>query len=154
MNILFAGDGGQGVQTIASIISEVIFENKKYHISAIPNFGLEQRGGVSLVFVKISEEEIKYPKFSEADVVLILSKQSRERIKNYVGDKTKVLDIKDYEKELGEIAKLNNNIFLLAKLSDFLEKEKILNKKQVFSFLEKKFRNKSSWSEIKKVFSF
>jgi 2-oxoglutarate ferredoxin oxidoreductase subunit gamma len=154
MNILFAGDGGQGVQTIASIISEVIFRNKKYRISAIPNFGLEQRGGVSLVFVKISEEEITYPKFSEADVILILSKQSRERVSDYINKNTKVFDIENYSKEiLDKVVKQNYNIFLLKELVIFLEKEGILSKKQVYFFLEEKMYKKTNWLDIKKIFS-
>jgi len=53
MNILLAGDGGQGIQTMAYVISQVIFDDKKFNISLIPNYGLEQRGGVSMVFLKI-----------------------------------------------------------------------------------------------------
>ncbi len=155
MNILFAGDGGQGIQTIASIFSEAIFSDKKFFVSAIPNFGLEQRGGVSLVFVRLSDEEIKYPKFSVADILLILSEQADARTQVYRAKETLVIDSKKFLHILQEenIEKTSLNIFLLGFLTSLLTKDKILTKKQVFKILKTKLEKKANWLENKKAFS-
>ena len=47
--IVLAGEGGQGVQSIAKILVEAGYEAGK-QILYIPNFGVEQRGGVSIAF--------------------------------------------------------------------------------------------------------
>lgn len=90
MKILFVGEGGQGVQVVAEILAKAAFrENKK--ALYIPNFGVEQRGGVSLAFVVIDTKPVVYPKFEKADILAILSDRSWERVKNYVDEKTKVI---------------------------------------------------------------
>jgi len=90
MNVLFAGEGGQGVQVIAEILAKAAFYEGK-QASYIPNFGVEQRGGVSLAFVVIDQKPIFYPKFKEADILAILSDRSVPRVKLYCGKKTKII---------------------------------------------------------------
>ncbi|MFC1726950.1 2-oxoacid:acceptor oxidoreductase family protein [Patescibacteria group bacterium] len=88
--ILFAGEGGQGVQVIAEILAKAAIAEGK-DASYIPNFGVEQRGGVSLAFVIISSAEIVYPKFEKADCLAILSDRSVERAQPFIGPQTKVI---------------------------------------------------------------
>lgn len=91
MNILFAGEGGQGVQVIAEILSKAAFLEGK-GVLYIPNFGVEQRGGVSLAFVVIDDKAVFYPKFETADYAVILSERSMDRVKRYINiDHTKQL---------------------------------------------------------------
>lgn len=85
--ILLAGEGGQGVQVIAEIIARAAFIEGK-HSTYIPNFGVEQRGGVSLAFVIVDNKPVFYPKFEIADVVAILSNRSIERVQKHIGPKT------------------------------------------------------------------
>jgi len=88
MKILFAGEGGQGVQLAAEILSYAAFlENKR--TSLIPNFGVEQRGGVSLAFVKIDEGN--YPKFEKADLLAVFCDRAMARVEKYISDKTEVI---------------------------------------------------------------
>ena len=56
--IVLAGEGGQGVQSIAKILVEAGYEAGK-QILYIPNFGVEQRGGVSIAFCQIADERMK-----------------------------------------------------------------------------------------------
>lgn len=81
--IAIAGEGGQGVQAIADILAEAGDEEGKVALY-IPNFGIEQRGGVSLAFVQIAEEEIGSPKFKSADIVVALSHRAVSRTLQYV----------------------------------------------------------------------
>ena len=88
--ILFAGEGGQGVQVIAEILAKAAAHENK-DTTYIPNFGVEQRGGVSLAFVIISDKPVYYPKFEKADILAILSDRSVERVQRYIDEKTKVI---------------------------------------------------------------
>lgn len=85
--IALAGEGGQGVQSVANILAEAANDNGQEAIY-IPNFGVEQRGGVSIAYVQIDEKVIGSPKFKIADIVVALSDRAIERTKRYVGPET------------------------------------------------------------------
>ncbi|MBS4008397.1 MAG: 2-oxoacid:acceptor oxidoreductase family protein [Clostridium sp.] len=87
IKIAIAGEGGQGVQSIGDILAEAGNEEGKEALY-IPNFGIEQRGGVSLAFVQISEEQIGSPKFQTADIVIALSERAVARTLQYVTHNT------------------------------------------------------------------
>ena len=90
MKILVAGEGGQGVQVVAEILAKAAFLEGISSLY-IPNFGVEQRGGVSLGFVVIDKEEVVYPKFEKADILAIFCDRATERVKNYINEQTKVI---------------------------------------------------------------
>jgi len=88
--IVLAGEGGQGVQSIAKILVEAGYAaNKK--VLYIPNFGVEQRGGVSIAFCQISDNEIGEPRFSKGDIVMMLSDRAIDRCATYVDKNTTVI---------------------------------------------------------------
>lgn len=82
IKIALAGEGGQGVQSIAEILAEAAYNENKQTIY-IPNFGLEQRGGVSIAFIQFSDKRIGAPKFNKADVVIALSGRAVSRTATY-----------------------------------------------------------------------
>ena len=90
IKVLIAGEGGQGIQAIAEILAKAAFLEGKKSLY-IPNFGVEQRGGVSLAFVVINERPVVYPKFAKANILAILSDRSWERVKDYVNQETKII---------------------------------------------------------------
>jgi len=104
IKILIAGEGGQGVQTIAKVLQRAAFEKNKETLY-VPNFGVEQRGGVSIAFLQISENKIFYPKFQKADIVVILSDRSVDRVKSYTDKKTSVMYNSSLIKEIDVKAK-------------------------------------------------
>ena len=85
--IMLAGEGGQGVQSVAAILSEAAYAAGK-EVMYIPNFGVEQRGGVSIAFMQISDEVIGSPKFDDADIIVALSDRAIERVQMYVNPNT------------------------------------------------------------------
>jgi 2-oxoglutarate ferredoxin oxidoreductase subunit gamma len=87
IRIALAGEGGQGVQSIAEIMAEAAYENNQQAIY-IPNFGLEQRGGVSIAFIQVSDKRIGAPKFFKGDVVVALSERAVARTLMYSGPET------------------------------------------------------------------
>jgi len=87
VKIMLAGEGGQGVQSVAEIIAEAANEEGR-EVLYIPNFGVEQRGGVSIAFLQIGLEPIGSPKFETGDIVVALSDRAIARTAQYVGPKT------------------------------------------------------------------
>lgn len=87
VKIALAGEGGQGVQSVAEIIAEAANEEGREALY-IPNFGVEQRGGVSVAYLQIGNEPIGSPKFQTADIVVALSERAVSRTHKYVGPNT------------------------------------------------------------------
>lgn len=87
VRLVLAGEGGQGVQVIANILAEAAYAEGK-EVIYIPNFGVEQRGGVSIAFVQIDDRRIGSPKFPKADIVVALSNRAVERTRQYVDGRT------------------------------------------------------------------
>lgn len=85
--IMLAGEGGQGVQSVAEILADAANTEGKEALY-IPNFGVEQRGGVSIAFLQIGDERIGAPKFNIGDIVVALSERAIIRTRQYVGEKT------------------------------------------------------------------
>ena len=87
VKIALAGEGGQGVQSVAMILTEAAAMEGK-EILYIPNFGVEQRGGVSIAFVQIGDQKIGAPKFKTGDIVIALSDRAVRRVGMYAGPQT------------------------------------------------------------------
>ncbi|MCR4440529.1 MAG: 2-oxoacid:acceptor oxidoreductase family protein [Peptococcaceae bacterium] len=105
--IALAGEGGQGVQSVAGIMVEAANDEGKEALY-IPNFGVEQRGGVSVAYCQISDEKVGSPKFKFADLVIALSDRAVRRTKQYVDANTVFIydsSIKDVENDLPQNAK-------------------------------------------------
>jgi len=87
IKIALAGEGGQGVQLVAELLAEAAHQEGKEAIY-IPNFGVEQRGGVSIAYVQIADEYIGAPRFKEGDIVVALSDRAITRVQPHVGPDT------------------------------------------------------------------
>ncbi|MDN5363696.1 MAG: 2-oxoglutarate ferredoxin oxidoreductase subunit gamma [Eubacteriales bacterium] len=87
VKIALAGEGGQGVQSVAEILAEAANDEGREALY-IPNFGVEQRGGVSVAYLQIADKPIAAPKFQTADIVVALSDRAIFRTKQYVDPET------------------------------------------------------------------
>ncbi|TWH48141.1 2-oxoacid:acceptor oxidoreductase family protein [Sporomusa sp. KB1] len=105
VKVAIAGEGGQGVQSIAEILAEAANEEGKNALY-IPNFGVEQRGGVSIAFVQISDDEIGFPKFQKADILIPVSPRAVQRTTMYAGKDTVYI----YDNSLIQEGEVNDNI--------------------------------------------
>jgi Pyruvate/2-oxoacid:ferredoxin oxidoreductase gamma subunit len=152
--ILLAGDGGQGIQTLSYLICNTAFKNG-LEVSHIPNYGLEQKGGVSMAYIKISDKAITYPKFSKPDFLLIMSDQARDRTADYQQSGVEIIDIKDHVDFFKEnnVEPYSRNIFFLSKISEMLEKQEIIKKQEIFEALEEKLSKKRGWEENHRVWN-
>jgi len=88
--IILAGEGGQGIQTIAKVITEVAAAQGMM-VSYIPVFGVEQRGTPSVALIILSNEEIFYPRFDNADYAIVLQKRAVSSVESYLHNKTKIV---------------------------------------------------------------
>ncbi|MBP2644985.1 MAG: 2-oxoacid:acceptor oxidoreductase, gamma subunit, pyruvate/2-ketoisovalerate family [Firmicutes bacterium] len=105
VRIALAGEGGQGVQSIAEILAEAANEEGKNALY-IPNFGVEQRGGVSIAYVQISDQNIGAPKFKIADILVALSSRAVNRTREHAGEKTVYI----YDNSLVQESEVNDHI--------------------------------------------
>jgi 2-oxoglutarate ferredoxin oxidoreductase subunit gamma len=71
----FAGTGGQGVLMMGYILSLSAMRDGK-HVTYLPSYGAEVRGGTANCTVSISDEEIASPVASSPDFVVVMNKPS------------------------------------------------------------------------------
>lgn len=149
LKILIAGEGGQGVQSLGKIISEAAFE-ENLQVTLIPNYGVEQRGGVTIVFIKLNKKEpIVYPKFSQADILVWLSDRAVKRTEQYQNKNTLVI----YNQ--GFVHNLRNKDYLpinFDKLGTEIGSNRVINMLLLgLLFNPKLDKNLSQWLKLEKV---
>ena len=88
--IVLAGEGGQGIQTMAKALNEAAISSG-YESTYIPSFGVEQRGAPSMAFVIISKNKIMYPKFSHSDIAVILRERAINEVEKFITPNTKLV---------------------------------------------------------------
>ena len=88
--IVIAGEGGQGVQSIAKIIANSAFDQGKKAVY-VPYFSTEKRGGTTEAYAQVGDTVPAYPKFAKADLWAVRSERAIERIYPYLKDDTKVI---------------------------------------------------------------
>ncbi|MEY4744657.1 MAG: hypothetical protein RL272_602 [Candidatus Parcubacteria bacterium] len=100
--IVVCGEGGQGALSIAKIIAYAAWLQGRKSVY-VPYFSTEKRGGVSMAFAQISDEPIPFPKFSKADLWVVMSQRSIDRIFDYLQEGTKVIVNSYLVKDLSRI---------------------------------------------------
>lgn len=75
-SLIIAGFGGQGVMVSGQLIGYSITETTDSHVTFLPSYGAEQRGGTANCFVVISDNEVGSPKPDPADYVMALNDPS------------------------------------------------------------------------------
>lgn len=81
--IICAGFGGQGILAAGIILANAgMIEGK--HVTWMPSYGAEMRGGTANCMVKISEDEIGSPFVDEPGVLLAMNEPSLNRFEQTV----------------------------------------------------------------------
>lgn len=142
MKILLAGEGGQGVQVVAEILAKAAFLEGISSLY-IPNFGVEQRGGVSLGFVVVDRQEVVYPKFAKADILAVFCDRAIERVKSYIGQNSQVILSPAVESQeisgtrlKSELSPKTWNIVILGKI---LSGQNLITKEAIEKAMEERF---------------
>ncbi len=76
--IILAGFGGQGVMSMGQLLAYAGLVEEK-HVSWIPSYGPEMRGGTANCSVTISDEEVSSPIITEPDTLIVLNRPSLEK---------------------------------------------------------------------------
>jgi 2-oxoglutarate ferredoxin oxidoreductase subunit gamma len=81
--IILAGFGGQGVMSMGQLLTYAgMYEGK--HVSWIPSYGPEMRGGTANCSVTISDTAISSPIVSEPSTLIVLNRPSLEKFEKDV----------------------------------------------------------------------
>ncbi|HVJ48418.1 2-oxoacid:acceptor oxidoreductase family protein [Desulfitobacterium sp.] len=76
--IILAGFGGQGVMSMGQLLAYAgMFEDK--HVSWIPSYGPEMRGGTANCAVTLSDSSISSPVISEPNTLIVLNRPSLDK---------------------------------------------------------------------------
>jgi 2-oxoglutarate ferredoxin oxidoreductase subunit gamma len=80
---VFAGFGGQGVLSMGLNLAQAAMMEGK-HVTYLPSYGAEVRGGTANCTVVISDEEIASPVASAPEFVIAMNKPSLVRFQNQI----------------------------------------------------------------------
>lgn len=149
---IFAGFGGQGMLLIGKFLAEAGMETGK-HVSWLPSYGPEMRGGTANCSVVVSDRPVASPLINVADTVLAMNKPSLLKFEGSVKAggllmvNSSIIDIKTSRDDVdavyvpcNEIAESIGNlkgpnvVFLgayIAKKPDVISKEAIINAMRV-----------------------
>lgn len=75
IEILFAGFGGQGIMFMGKLMAQAGLDAGK-HVTWMPAYGAEVRGGTAYSMTKISDEEIASPVMTRLDILVAMNKPS------------------------------------------------------------------------------
>lgn len=151
--IIMAGFGGQGVMSMGQLLSYAgMIEGK--HVSWLPSYGPEMRGGTANCNVIVSDKPIGSPIVTEATAVIAMNRPSLDKFEHYlvkdgillinsslIDRKAQRTDIKAFEIPANEIAyelgsgKVANMVMLGA----YIELTKAVKVETVVEALKKVF---------------
>lgn len=80
---VFAGFGGQGMLLIGKFVAMACMLDGK-HVSWLPSYGPEMRGGTANCSVIVSDEEVASPLVDMADVVVAMNAPSLDKFEHSV----------------------------------------------------------------------
>lgn len=88
--MIFAGFGGQGIMVMGQLMAYAgMLENR--HVSWIPSYGPEMRGGTANCSIIISDEEIGSPIVTEPTLVVAMNLPSLEKFEPLLNPQGKII---------------------------------------------------------------
>lgn len=156
--IIISGFGGQGVQLIGQLLAYAGMNEGK-HVSFLPSYGPEMRGGTTNCNVIISSEPVGSPIVGEASAVLALNRPSLDKFESAVlpggallinssliEQKSKRTDITVYYIPANEIAieLANDRVANMVMLGAYLAHSAAVEVESVLSKLAESFGEKKA----------
>lgn len=138
INIVIAGEAGQGIETASEIITKILHHNN-FNVFSIPEYMSRIRGGCNSVLIKVTNE--KSPCFSSRiDIHFALDNKAFEHLKDRISENTISLDLK------------KKNFYVIGYISALFK----LNSNNCLEFLKNKFEKlfqESNINDFKEGFS-
>jgi 2-oxoglutarate ferredoxin oxidoreductase subunit gamma len=129
--IFMAGYGGQGIMFMGQFLAHLGMANNT-HVSWVPAYGPEMRGGSANCTVVISSEEIYFPIVSEPEATIIMNEPSYRRFKTKFSPKYKVVNtslvVPDIDDSIVEVP--------ASKIAEDLGNVRVANMVMVGSYIE------------------
>jgi 2-oxoglutarate ferredoxin oxidoreductase subunit gamma len=151
--IIIAGFGGQGVMSMGQLLTYAgMIEGK--HVSWLPSYGPEMRGGTANCNVIISDQPVASPIVTEATAVIVMNRPSLDKFEpvlikdgillinsSLIDRKAERKDIRPFEIPANEIADGlgNSKVANMVMLGAYLEVSKALKRDSVIEALKKVF---------------
>ena len=155
---IFAGFGGQGVLMMGYVTAVSAMKDGK-HVTYIPSYGAEVRGGTANCTVVVSDEEIHSPVSSRPDYIVVMNKPSLLKYEPVVKEggiifiNSSLIDssptrtdidivkipVNDIARDLG-----NDKVLNMIMIGAFMGKTKIISMDSVFIGLDEVFSGKKS----------
>jgi len=76
--LIFAGFGGQGILLMGKIIAQAAMEEGR-HVTFLPSYGPEMRGGTANACVVVSDEPVASPIIDHSDVLVAMNQPSYDK---------------------------------------------------------------------------
>ena len=148
--IIIAGFGGQGVLLMGELMAYAGMHEDK-HVSWLPSYGPEMRGGTANCCVIVSSEPVGSPIVTEADAVIVMNKPSLDKFEHFlkpggklfinsslIDKKSTRTDIDVYEIPANDIAaKLGNaRVTNVVMLGAYIAASGAVEKKSVIGAIE------------------
>ncbi len=83
--IIISGAGGQGIMLLGKVLAEAAML-ESLHVTWLPSYGAEVRGGTAHCMVVISDVEIGSPYIEQADDLIVMNEPSLRRFKTRIKD--------------------------------------------------------------------
>ena len=80
---IFAGFGGQGMLLIGKFVAMACMLDGK-HVSWLPSYGPEMRGGTANCSVIVSDDPVASPLVDKADVIVAMNRPSLDKFESHV----------------------------------------------------------------------
>jgi len=80
---IFAGFGGQGMLLIGKFVAMACMLEGK-HVSWLPSYGPEMRGGTANCSVTVSDEPVASPMVEKADAIIAMNRPSLDKFEDHV----------------------------------------------------------------------
>lgn len=74
--LIFSGSGGQGVITASIILAEAAALHEGLNAVQAQSYGPEARGGATRADVILSDEEIRFPKVTQPNILICLTQEA------------------------------------------------------------------------------
>jgi 2-oxoglutarate ferredoxin oxidoreductase subunit gamma len=81
--IIIAGAGGQGIMLLGKVLAQAAMHEHE-HVTWMPAYGAEVRGGTAHCMVVVSDEEISNPYIEKADTLIIMNELSFLRFRSHI----------------------------------------------------------------------
>jgi len=163
-NVIMAGFGGQGLMFIGKLLAYSSMKAGK-HVTCIPSYGPEVRGGTANCTVVISDEEVGSPVITSPQALIVMNNPSLEAFELRLQPKgilflnsslvTRQVTRKDIEvisipaddiaTEVGEKRATN-----MVMLGAYIARTKVVPKESIFEGLREFFAKKTQFLDLNK----